>query len=365
MTTPLLADLVATVVGLVVLTVGADLLVRGASALATRFGVPPLVVGLTVVAFGTSAPELAVSVDASLAGRTDVALGNVIGSNIFNVLAVLGASALIAPLVVKSQLVRLDVPVMTGIAILPLVLGLDGALTRGDGAILLLLLGAYLVALLRLAARGRAVDVPALPAERSAGASLARNLLLVGGGLALLIGGARALVVGATGLARGAGVSELVVGLTVVAVGTSLPELATSVVSSLRGERDIAVGNVVGSNIFNVLGVLGASAFLSSGLTVSPALLRFDLPVMLGVSVICLPVFMTGAAITRTEGGVLLVYYLLYTAYLGLHAAAHPLQDEFGVVVLAGVLPLTLLAATILWVRAARRRTAALPRPSP
>lgn len=355
MTTPLLGDLASALVGLVVLTLGADLLVRGASALASRAGVPPLVVGLTVVALGTSAPEIAVSLDAAMGGRGDVALGNVVGSNIFNVLFILGASALAAPLVVKSQLVRLDVPVMVGVSALPLLLGFDGVISRGNGIALLLLLGAYVAVLATLARRGEApeaVAADAVDAAAPASSSPLLDLAFALGGLVLLVLGADALVEGATALARAAGVSELVVGLTVVAAGTSLPELATSLVASLRGQRDLAVGNVVGSNIFNVLAVLGAGAAVSGGLEVAPGLLRFDFPVMLAVGIACLPVFMTGAAITRVEGAVFLAYYLLYAIYLGLHTADHPFQEEFGMAVLGVVLPLTIAVAAAMWMRA-------------
>lgn len=351
MTTPLFGDLASAFLGLVILTVGADLLVRGASALAARLGVPPLLVGLTVVALGTSAPEIAVSIDAALGGRGDVALGNVVGSNIFNVLFILGASALAAPLVVKSQLVRIDVPVMVAVSALPLLLGLDHVISRGDGVVLLGLLAVYLGFLGLLARRGGPDDGPEVPAPPPPSSSALREVAFAGAGLLLLVFGAHALVEGATALARAAGVSELVVGLTIVAAGTSLPELATSLLASLRGERDLAVGNVVGSNIFNVLAVLGAGSAISGGLEVAPGLLLFDFPVMLAVSAACLPVFMTGAAITRVEGGVFLLYYLLYAVYLGLHTADHPFREEFGFAVMGVVLPLTIAVAVALWVR--------------
>lgn len=347
--TPLLGDLIRAVVGLVVLTFGADLLVRGASRLAARLGVPSLLVGLTVVALGTSAPEIAVSVDAAVAGRGDVALGNVVGSNIFNVLFILGVSALAAPLVVKSQLVRLDVPIMVVVSALPLVLGFDRLISRGDGILLLGLLAAYLVLLAYLARRGR-TEVPVVddgaPDPRS---TPWRDVAVALGGLVLLILGADALVDGATSLARAAGVSELVVGLTLVAAGTSFPELATSFVASLRGERDLAVGNVVGSNVFNVLAVLGTGAAVGDGIDVAGGVLLFDFPVMLAVAVACLPVFMTGASISRREGGVFVLYYVLYAVYLGLHTADHPFQEEFGIAVLGVVLPLTIAVAAAMW----------------
>lgn len=364
MTSVLVLDLLRVAVGLVVLTVGADFLVRGASALATRLGVPPLVVGLTVVAFGTSAPELAVSLGAGLSGRPDVAMGNVVGSNIFNVLLILGVAALVRPLTVRRQLARFDVPVMVGVAMLPLVMGWDGAVSRLEGAALVALLIGYLAVLFRLARRGEvAVAAPVL--DDGDGASIPRQILQIVGGLVFLVVGANALVDGATALARAAGVSELVVGLTVVAAGTSLPELATSIVATLRGERDLAVGNVVGSNIFNVLAVLGISALVADGLAVAPGLLTFDIPVVIGISLICLPVFMIGSSITRLEGGIFVAYYVLYTTWLGLDASSHPLREEFGAAVLGGVVPFTLVVAAAVWWKGHRGATEPPPHAPP
>jgi cation:H+ antiporter len=352
----LLPDLVRVVVGLVLLTAGADGLVRGAGALARRMGVSALLVGLTVVAFGTSAPELAVSIGAASQGRADIALGNVVGSNIFNVLFILGVSALVTPLVVSRQLVRLDVPVMVGVSVLPLLLGLDGRLGRFEGALLLGLLAVYLAALARLALRDRtasAVFDPLAATDPPRRRPWLIDVLFAAGGLTLLVVGAAQLIHGAAGVARAARVSELVIGLTIVAAGTSLPELATSVVASIRGERDLAVGNVVGSNIFNVLAVLGAAALASpDGLPVAAGVRTFDFPVMLAVALACLPVFVTGARISRFEGAVFLLYYGLYLVYLGLHTSDHDFQEEFGVAVLGVVLPLTIALAGALWLQA-------------
>lgn len=356
MTDSLAVDLLRALGGLVVLTLGADLLVRGASGLAARLGVPPLVVGLTVVALGTSAPEIAVSVDAAIAGRPDVALGNVVGSNIFNILAILGLSAVVAPLVVRSELVKLDLPVMVVVSILPVVLALDGMISAGEGMLLLALLATYLVGLVWVSRTKQPLEQPASEVSPAARTPTSLALLfLVAGGLGLLLMGADAFVEGASTLARAAGVSELVIGLTLIAAGTSLPELATSVLASIRGERDLAVGNVVGSNIFNVLAVLGAGAVAGSGIRVPPAVLRFDFAVMIAVALACLPVFRTGSAISRREGAVFIGYYLLYVIYLALHSANHPFQEEFGLLVIGLILPLTLVVALAIgWTTAGR-----------
>lgn len=343
----MILDLLRVVAGLVLLVVGSQGLVRGAVSLAGRAGVSPLLIGLTVVAFGTSTPEVAVSVESALAGQGGVALGNVVGSNVFNVLVILGLSAVITPLVVRAKLVRVDVPLMVLATLLPVLLGLDGDLDRRDGLLLLAGLAAYLVLLAVLARRERRQEGSGSYPTDGWLASVAFGL----GGLALLSVGAGQLVDGGVSLARDLGVSELVIGLTIVAVGTSLPELATSVAASLRRERDLAVGNVIGSNVFNALGVLGAGAAVSGSIPVPSGIYALDFPVMVAVSVICLPVFLTGANISRTEGAVFLLYYLAYTTYLVLHATDHVLHDEFGFLVLGFVLPLTLAVGGALWIR--------------
>jgi cation:H+ antiporter len=347
----------AFVAGLGLLVLGAEWLVRGASRLAAALGISPLVIGLTVVAYGTSAPEMAVSVKSAWAGQPDLALGNVVGSNVFNVLFILGASALIAPLVVSSQLIRLDVPILVGLSFLTLVLAGDGSIGRLDGALLFAGAIAYTVFQIRQSRRESAAA--GTPQEEDPGGKrspLAVNLAFVGAGLLLLVVGSRWLVAGAVAFAHALGVSELVVGLTVVAAGTSLPEVATSVLAALRGQRDIAVGNVVGSNIFNLLSVLGLSALVSpGGLPAPAALLRFDLPVMVAVAVACLPIFASGAVIARWEGALFLFYYVAYTAYVVLEAQRHDALPAYSAVMQAFVLPLTAVTLAVVGWRAWRR----------
>jgi cation:H+ antiporter len=316
-------EIVLLVAGLGALLVGAELLVRGASRLAALFGITPLVIGLTIVAFGTSAPELAVSLQAAFTAHAGLTVGNIVGSNTYNVVLVLGLSAVIAPLVVKQQLVRLDVPLMIGASLVFWLAASDGAVSQIEGLLMVGLLVAYLMFVLRVSKRERA-DVLAeyeqefgyQPGSVGVGVKL-RNAALIAGGLALLVLGAGWLVDGAVGLARGLGVSELLIGLTVVAVGTSTPELVTSVVAALRGERDIAVGNVVGSNIFNLLSVLGITAVIAAdGVPVEPTALALDIPFMVAVAVACLPLFASGRVIGRIEGLFLLVFGLAYTALI-------------------------------------------------
>jgi cation:H+ antiporter len=341
--------------GLVLLIVGAETLVRGASRLARSFGVSPLVIGLTVVAFGTSAPEMAVSVQAALDGKPDLAFGNVAGSNIFNVLLILGLSACIAPLVVARQVVRQEVPVMIGVTFLAVFFARDGAVGRTEG--LLLIAGLVVYTAAQIVQGRRAGD--GAPAGAAPAAPPGRLLpgLAVLAGLAMLVLGSRLFVGASTDLARLLGLSELVIGLTIVAAGTSLPEVATSVLATIRGERDIAVGNVVGSNIFNLLGVLGAGAAVApQGVPVAPGAMAFDVPVMVAAAVACLPIFFTGHRIARWEGLLFVGYYGAYVAYLVLAAARHDALPRFSWIMAAYVLPLTVATVGVTVVRAVSRR---------
>jgi cation:H+ antiporter len=360
------------VCGLLALVAGAHVLVKGASNLASAAGISPLVIGLTIVAMGTSSPEIAVSVGAAFSGAGDLALGNVVGSNIFNVLFILGLTALVAPLVVQSQLIRQEVPLMIAFSLLLILLSRDDLISRADGALLMVLMLAYTTFLILQSRRSEQLALakgviglseaqtesqvkdPLIAPDGNVTAvssHWAMQLLLVAAGLVLLVMGAGWLVDASIAFARVIGISEVVIGLTVVAAGTSMPELATSVVAALRGERDIAVGNIVGSNIFNILACLGMSGLVSpSGLGVAPSIMAFDFWVMLAVAFICLPVFFSGRSIARWEGAVLLAYYVAYTAYLVLAAKDHDALPLYSNVMLMFVLPLSGLALlTSVW----------------
>lgn len=352
-------NLIMFIGGLALLVLGANLLVRGASKLALSFGISPLVVGLTIVAFGTSAPEVAVSVGAVLDGRTDIAIGNVVGSNIFNVLFILGASALIAPLIVNIQLIRQEVPIMIGASLLLLALGLDGRLSVIDGGILFTLLLAYTVFLVVQSRRETAAAQGELtgdvePAQPGAWDShWAAQVGLIVAGLAGLVVGSDYLVQASVSFAKALGVSDLIIGLTIVAAGTSMPEVATSITAAIKGERDIAVGNVVGSCTFNILGCLGLSGLVSGdvGLQMASSLLAFDIWVMLATALACLPVFLTGREIARWEGGVFLGYYAAYVAYLILAAQQHDALQTFSGVMMGFVVPLTVVTLVVVMIR--------------
>lgn len=352
--------------GLALLIVGAEALVRGASKIAGALGIPPLIIGLTVVAFGTSSPELAVSMQAALSGGGDIALGNVIGSNIFNILFIIGLAAVITPLVVAQQLVRLDVPLVIGLSLLVFVLGLDGRLNRVEGIVLFLGLVSYIVFSIRQG-RKETAAVQQEYADEFGGetahtpAQWALNGALIVGGLAMLVLGADWLVDSAASIARSFGVSDLIIGLTIIAAGTSAPEVATSVLAALRGERDIAVGNAVGSNLFNILGVLGLTAVLTKqGIAVPQPALAFDLPVMIAVVFAMLPMAFTGYKISRWEGALFLAMYVGYVLFLLLDATQHDALPLYSNLMLLGVLPLVAVTLGILVVREVRqkRRTA-------
>jgi cation:H+ antiporter len=341
-------------IGFVLLIVGAELLVRGAVRFAELAGVSQLVIGLTVVAYGTSAPELAVTVQSVLADppQPDLALGNVVGSNISNVLLVLGLSAAVAPLVVSRQLVRQGVPLMIAASAAVAAMGRDGRIDLAEGCLLVAAAVAYTLYAVHQSrletARIKAANGSS-PTAQGTWWEVIINLALVVIGLGLLLQGASWLVDGAVMLSHYLGVSELIIGLTVVAVGTSLPEIATSVVASVRGQRDIAVGNVIGSNIFNILLVLGLTAVVGpKGVIVSPAAMHFDIPVMIVVAVACLPIFFNGYRIARWEGILFLVYYAAYVMYLVLQATRHDALRPFSMVVLYFMAPLTIVTLLVL-----------------
>ena len=319
--------------GLVVLIVGADLMVRGASRLAAAIGISPLVIGLTVVAFGTSAPELAVSALSSTSGQDDLAIGNVVGSNIANILLILGLAAAIVPLTVKRQLIRFDLLIMIGSSLLLWFFARDGNISQREGAILFVGILCYTVFLIVQSRREHAASeileeiyVAVTPSVRHT----LQNIALAIIGLGMLLFGSRMLVDSAVTIATALGVGEILIGLTIVAVGTSLPEIATSIVAAMRGERDIAVGNAVGSNIFNILSVLGITAIITGGGVAVPAVvLSFDMPVMIAVALLCLPVFYSNREISRWEGVLFLLYYAAYTIYLILSTESSAIMGTF------------------------------------
>ena len=339
--------------GLVLLIAGAELLVRCAVRMAANLKVRPLLIGLTVVALGSSAPQLTVSLQAALSDSTDIAVGSVIGSNIFNILVTLGLSALIIPLRVSRQLVRLDIPLMILASGLVFALALNKQLDRLDGVILLGGLLIYLALLPRQSRHsGHHHSNHDLPRT-----SWLHNILLMLSALALLGLAGHLLLGAAVTVATELGLSERIIGLTIIAVSTSLPELATSLIAALRGQREIAVGNVIGSNVFNLLGVLGLTALVAPApLSVSPNALAFDLPVMLGVAALCLPVFYTGYRVTRAEGLLFLGLYLAYGLHVVSFTTGMPLAGKLEHLMLLYVLPALLLFLLFSTLRAWRRQ---------
>lgn len=349
-----LISLIELLAGLCLLIFGAELMVRAAVRLAARLHVRPLIIGLTIVALGSSAPQMAVSLQAALAHNPDIAVGSVVGSSIFNILVTLGLSALIIPLRVSRQLVRLDIPLMIGASLLVFLLAWNKEIGRFDGILLLAALALYLGLLLR---QSRHSTRPHSEQPDIAQASWLSNLLMIGIGLAMLVFAGHLLLGAAVVVATDLGFSERVIGLTVVAVGTSLPELATSLIAALRGQRDIAVGNVIGANLFNLLGVLGLTALIApTPLSVSPNALDFDLPVMLGVAALCLPVFYSGYRVTRAEGLLLLGLYLVYGLHVVSFTTGMPLAGRLERLMLFYVLPPLLMFLLFTSIRAWRRQ---------
>lgn len=338
--------------GLALLICGAQALVSGASRLALALGISPLLVGLTVVAFGTGAPELSVSIQSSLGGNTSIVLGNVLGSNIYNVLFILGMCATITPLAVAPQLIRLDVPIMVACATALPFLSIDGRLGRLDGSLLVAGLLIYTTFTILQSRRERQNVATEYAGQMAAVAAPDRRFwrhgLFIAGGLGLLGLGSDLLVQGAVAIAQTLGVSESVIGMTVVTIGTTAPELSACLVAALKGERDIVVGNIVGSNIFNVLAVLGAGALLApGGIEVGDRMLRFAMPVMAAVCFSCLPVFFAGQAIRRWEGLLFLAYFVIYSTHLVVEELGHVRLLTLHNAVLWFVAPLTIVTLVV------------------
>ncbi len=354
------------IAGLVLLVIGAEFLVKGASRVAAILQIPPLIIGLTIVAYGTSAPEMSVSIMSSFSEQgADIAMGNVVGSNICNILLVLGLSSVVAPLVVTKQIIRSDVPIMIGVSLLLFVFALDGQLSKVDSVILFIGGVLYTLSLIYQSSK-QGIEQDEFSEEYGFSGEITptlwlKNIAFIIGGSSLLVLGSRWLVNSAVTIAEYFQVSKLLIGLTIIALGTSLPELATSVVASLRGERDIAVGNVLGSNIFNILAVLGiAGTIAPNGINVSPAVINFSAPVAIAVAFACLPIFYSGKQIDRWEGLLFLFYYLAYNGYLILDAIDHQILPLYVNIMLFVIIPLTiigLVVATIMEKLGERKRT--------
>jgi len=313
--------IVGIVIGFAALISGAELLVRGGSAIAARLGISPLLIGLTVVALGTSTPELAVGIDAAIQGNGSLAVGNIAGTNTVNILLILGLSATLQPLAIQMQTLRLELPVIVIASATLLAFAWDGVLSRSEGLVLLAMGALFTLAVIRVARR-ETMKVKLEFAREFGARRLARRqavteTLLLAVGLVVIVAGADWLVDGAVALARLWHVSDAFIGLTIVAIGTSAPELVTTIISTVRGERDIAIGNLIGSSVYNVLVILGVTCLIPAhGVRVNSHLIAIDIPVMLGVALLCIHVFVSGRKISRLEGGCFVGAYLAYLSYL-------------------------------------------------
>jgi cation:H+ antiporter len=310
------------IAGIALLIAGAELCVRGGSRLAARLGIPPIIIGLTIVAVGTSVPELAVGIEAARSGNPSIAIGNIAGTNTVNILLILGLSALLDPLALRRQTIRFDLPAMVITAVVLIVMVWNRLLSQAEGSILVGAGILYTVAIVYLsrresrAARAHFTREYSLPPDGSTREQI-WNISALFLGIAMSVLGADWFVDGAVGLARWMGVSDAFIGLTIVAIGTSAPELVTTIIGTLKHERDIAVGNLIGSSVYNILVILGVTClFAPSGIPVEPNLILIDIPVMAGVAFICIPVFMSGRQVTRVEGGLFVASYIAYLTYL-------------------------------------------------
>lgn len=345
----MLEDVLTFIGGLVVLVTGAEALVRGAAKLALALGMSTMIVGLTVVAFGTSAPEAAISISAVFEG-SQIAFGNVVGSNIFNILFVLGLGGVLATLPVSRDLLGLDLVTMLVATVVVTLFGLDGAIDRIEGLVLFAGICGYIWWMVRRGRREAAQKSEELDLDDEPGGegSSLLHLGLLVAGLVMLTVGSQWLVDGAVGIARAMNVSELVIGLTIVAIGTSAPEVATTIVAITRGERDLAVGNAVGSCIFNLLFVLGIAGSLGpEGVEVPAQAIALDVPVMLAASFVCVPIFLTDWRISRPEGLMLLCYWAGYTTFLVLGALGHATQSAVGGALLYAAIPASVLGLSV------------------
>ncbi|HEV7333805.1 MAG TPA: calcium/sodium antiporter [Flavisolibacter sp.] len=312
--------------GLIVITVGAEFVLRSASRIAALLGVRPILIGLTVVSIGTSLPELAVGMTAVSEGKGALAVGNIAGTNIMNILFILGLSAAIRPLQLHLQSIKLDVPVMIGSSLLLVVMVLNGVLSRWEGIVLVLASIVYLLVLVRTSMRESAAVKKEFAEEFSEevlvekgtnkGLIWVSNALLLILGMAMTIGGADWLVTGASAIARSFGVSDAIIGLTIVAIGTSAPELVTTIVATIKDDRDVAVGNLIGSSIVNVLVILGLTCVFSNGIAISNEMIGIDIPLAALVAIVCYPVFRSGRKVSRAEGIFFVLCYLIYLSYL-------------------------------------------------
>jgi cation:H+ antiporter len=333
------------IAGLILLVLGGECLVRGSVQLAQRLKLSTLLIGLTIVTIGTGAPELAITSYAAWMGNSNIALGNIVGSNIANVLLVLGITAIVRPMVIKRKLVLIDVPIMIIASFLIYLACLGGAIFRWEGALLCLAMGGYLVFCFWIERRQSVSTNYIKPTSKN----ITFDFLLIIFALGFLVIGSRVLIHGAVSLARIWGISELIIALTIISIGTSLPELFTSVIAVLRNQKDLAVGNVVGSNIFNLLGILGITALLSPhGIIVAPSAMSFDIPLMVAVTFACLPLFLIEHLISRWQGYLFCFYYVLYLSYLFVKSKHHDLLQPFNSIVLYFCLPITVITVGVI-----------------
>lgn len=357
----MILSVVLFVVGLATLIGGAELFLRSVDKFGAAWSVSPVVMGLTVVAFATGAPELAISLQAAVDGKPDLVVGNILGSNIANILLILGIAGLVQPLKITNRIIKVDVPMVIGASMLLFVLAMDGLLSPLDGGIILLALIGYSIFMYFQIRKDRLANISlsggALKLdEELTTAFYVKYIVLLLVGLVLIVMGSRFMVHSAVEIAGVLGISELIIGLTIVSIGTSLPEVATSVSAVRHGDSDTAVANVMGSNLYNILLTLGLTVVIAPGaIDVSMDAVNLDLPFMVIVAGACLPLFWPGKELGRPEAFGFLTYYGLYLAYLVLISIQHPFKDQFEGIMVWVVIPITVLLIILKFILDYRR----------
>lgn len=357
----MILSVVLFVVGLATLIGGAELFLRSVDKFGAAWSVSPVVMGLTVVAFATGAPELAISLQAAVDGKPDLVVGNILGSNIANILLILGIAGLVQPLKITNRIIKVDVPMVIGASLLLFILARDGLLSPLDGGIILLALTGYSIFMYFQIRKDRLANISLSEGslkldEELTTAFYVKYIVLLLVGLVLIVMGSRMMVHSAVEIAGVLGISELIIGLTIVSIGTSLPEVATSVSAVRHGDSDTAVANVMGSNLYNILLTLGLTVVIAPGaIDVSMDAVNLDLPFMLIVAGACLPLFWPGKELGRPEAFGFLTYYGLYLAYLVLISIQHPFKDQFEGIMVWVVIPITVLLIILKFVLDYRR----------
>lgn len=342
--------------GLALLILGGEILIKSSTNLASRLGMKPIVIGLTIIAMGTSAPEIIINLSSISEGHSSLALGNILGSNIFNILFILGISALITPLIINQKLIKIDIPILIILTITVWIFSLDLNLSFNEGIILFILLILFIIFSIKFSKKESPEVIKEYENEFSTPRkSLLLTIIYFCMGLTLLLLGSHYLVNGSVSLARSWGISELIIGITILACGSGTPEVVISVMAARKKEYDIAIGNIIGSCIFNILFVLGTSIIIFPNQPIPPEALNFDIPIMILTSIICLPICLSDQKVSRIEGLLLLLYFVSYISFIILNSSGHDAIEPFGKIVGLFFIPITMITLFIISLKELRK----------